>query len=253
MIAHATIIGRSHRLMQQNCQDFATSGPSAPGTTFGLVLDGCGSKYRDNNGTHPSHNEVGANLLGAYAAAFLNRNLAVSGQPLAVSNQQFVEDVVSQLYQACVTYLDCLVTLHPFQDENERRRFVATRLLCTMLGFVVTPETAVCFWSGDGYLVINDEIVPLDSENHPDYPAYQLLHGERNGRFNMLTIRSRPELTRLAVTSDGWQSEQLQQLDKPQKSLALHRWMNVQSRQRGSFEDDGAIAIYAITNKTNDR
>ncbi len=244
MISSATIMGRSHRIMQQNCHDFAQSSTISSQTVYGLVLDGCGSKYRDATGSYASHNEVGANLLGTYAATFLDKQLTINKKQKTKNEEEALEELVAQLYRACVTYLDCLVTLHPFQDELERRRFVATRLLCTLVGFVVTEETAVCFWSGDGYVGINDEIISLDCNNRPDYLAYQVLGGSGNGRFNTLTIRDRSSLKRLFVATDGWQTTQLTQLVKPQKSLALQRWVNIQARERGSFEDDGAIAIY---------
>jgi hypothetical protein len=233
----ATIIGRSHRLMQQNCQDFATANQASALPTFGIVLDGCGSKFRDETGVYPANNEVGANLLGTFAATFLQRNLASSKKNKAI------EKIVNQLYQASVTYLDCLTTLLPYHNR-ERKRFIATRLLCTMVGYVVTEETAVFFWSGDGYLGINDEIIALESNNRPDYLAYQLLEGRENGRFNTLTVRNRKNLNRLFVATDGWKSHQFRALPHPKNSLALQRWMNVQAKERGIFEDDGAIAVY---------
>jgi len=242
-------------MVQQNCQDFAVGKVISPNTAFGLVLDGCGSKYRDASGTYPSNNEVGANLFGTYAAAFLSNQLIINNQQSTINNQRktkdgilALENIFTRLYKACLTYLDCLLMLHPFQDDFERRRFVATRLLCTLVGFVMTEETAVCFWSGDGYLGINDEIISLDSNNHPDYLAYQVLDGKiyegSNGRFNTLTIRDRSSLNRLLVATDGWKSTQFAQLNQPQKSLTLQRWMNIQARERGNFEDDGAVAIY---------
>ena len=75
MINHATLIGRSHRLRQQNCHDYAISGAPAPGCAFGLVLDGCGSKYHAGTAVYPSHNEVGAKLLGKFIASSLSHTL----------------------------------------------------------------------------------------------------------------------------------------------------------------------------------
>ncbi|MCA9929415.1 MAG: protein phosphatase 2C domain-containing protein [Anaerolineales bacterium] len=236
MITTGSIIGRSHRLMQQNCQDAAVGGTLTPDVAFGLVLDGCGSKYREESGIHPSHNEIGAHLLGAYADAFLQQ--ALTAQDIEL------DSLPARLYQACLTYLDCLVTLHPFQTNEDRHRFIATHLLATLVGFVVTPETAVCFWAGDGYLRINDNIIPLESNNHPDYLAYQLLPGRENGRFHTLTVRERDNLNRLAVATDGWRTDLLSTLPETQTNLALQRWLNVQARTRGNFEDDGAIAVY---------
>jgi hypothetical protein len=100
-------------------------------------------------------------------------------------------------------------------------------------------ETAVFFWSGDGYLCHNGEITQLDSHNEPDYLAYHL--DAPNGRFQTLTIKNP---TWLAVASDGWTADLLTQLSTPHSSLALQRWLNKQAKERGKFEDDGAIAIW---------
>jgi hypothetical protein len=244
VINPATIIGRNHRLMQQNCQDTAVAIKLSDEIAFGLVFDGCGSKHKDKTGTFSSHNEVGAHLLGAFAAAFLRKQLTMNRQHTPITNQQLAAEVVAQLYQACVTYLDCLVSLHPFTNEAERRCFIATNLLSTIVGFVVTPQTAVCFWSGDGTLCINGELISLDSNNRPEYLAYQLLGSEGNGRFNQLTIHQRNQLEWLAVATDGWKPDYLAQLDQPRPAIALQRWINVAARQREQFEDDGAVVVW---------
>ena len=62
MLNDAAIIGRTHRLTHQNCHDAAYTGAPQPGYAFGLVLDGCGSKYRKGGQASSSHNEVGAKL-----------------------------------------------------------------------------------------------------------------------------------------------------------------------------------------------
>ncbi len=245
-LSQAVINGRSHRLMQKNGQDVAVTGQPATGYAFGLVLDGCGSKQHDSDGTTPSQNEVGANLLGQYAATFIENQLPT------VKNRHAIYPFLGQLYRACVTYLDCVTTLIPWKIEPDRRRFINSRLLATLIGFVVTPETAVCFWAGDGYLCINDEIISLDSNNRPNYLAYQLLESRENDfhaatktrNFNSLTIHNRPQLERLAVATDGWNNELLTQLSQPRPSLSLQRWINIQARQRKNFDDDGAAAIF---------
>ena len=86
MIQHATINGRSHHIFRQNSHDFALSGGAGEGVCYGLALDGCGSK--------PSHNEVGATLLGQFAASTLQQALA------ALDDQQepaYDHDLASRL------------------------------------------------------------------------------------------------------------------------------------------------------------
>ncbi len=249
MISHAMVNGRSHRLRQQNSHDFASSGNPRPGTAYGLVLDGCGSKYN----RQPSSNEVGAKLLGQSAAGWLDQRLAISDEPFAVA------DLVTALFADCVTFLQQTTALLPFADEAARTGFVMTHWLATLVGFVMTEETAVLFWQGDGYLCVNGEVTTLDSDNKPDYLAYRLLGKEAGGQGGKgdgispapplpspsanLTI-NRADVDWLAVATDGWQPDLLAQLIEPRSSLHLQRWLNVQARQPGNFEDDGAVAIW---------
>ena len=158
---------------------------------------------------------------------------------------------------ACCNYLESLLTLLPTTDPATQTRFIATHLLCTLIGFVVKEETAVFFWSGDGYLVHDGELTQLESNNHPDYLAYQLGRAAKKqgsdgeASSNPLISQSSTFQTRtiykphcLAIATDGWTADLLSQLNPPQSSLALQRWLNLQAKERGNFEDDGAISIW---------
>lgn len=272
MISQAAIHGRSHRLMQQNSHDFAITGTPSPDHAFGLVLDGCGSKYADST---PSHNEVGAKLLGQFAATWLgerftvsDKQLSVSGNQVAVNGEQSVAGMLLALHQDCVAFLRAISAAIPWCSAAAKARFVSTHLLTTLLGFVVTPATAVCFWQGDGYLVHNGDVTTLDSHNRPDYLGYRVLTPEAREEaanyrspttdYRLPITHDRPPTTEtfhtcsldrsslqwLAVATDGWQAAQLAQLNEPRSSLQLQRWLNVQARTPGSFEDDGAVAIW---------
>ena len=247
MISQATIIGRSHRLMQQNCHDVAIANTITSNCAFGLVLDGCGSKHHGAAGVHPSHNEVGAKLLGQFTAVYLTTHLP---------HHDPDETFFANLYDACTNYLQNILALLPTADSIAQTRFIATHLLCTLVGFVIKGETAVFFWSGDGYYGYNNQITQLDSHNQPDYLAYQLSHKvnkqERaknldNTQYairNTFLTHTVQNPTQLIVASDGWTADLLTQLNTPQTSLALQRWLNLQAKERGQFEDDGAIAIW---------
>ena len=152
------------------------------------------------------------------------------------------DEIVAQLHQATLTFLRQLTTAIPFANDDARTRFIATQLLCTVVGFVARPRDAFFFWAGDGCLGINEEVIILESDNRPDYLAYALLDDHPHP-FHTLSVRRRETLTRLAVATDGWQPDQLRQLCQPLTSLALQRQVNQQAQQRGFFEDDGGIAI----------
>jgi hypothetical protein len=243
MISHAAILGRAHRLRQHNCQDFAATASPAPHLAIGIVCDGCGSKFVGNGrlraGSTPSHNETGANLLGQFAIDFLSQKLADLPTPLC---PETVEAVLADLHLAALTFLHHLTAHFP---TARRREFVATRLLTTLVGFVRTAETAVFFWQGDGFLIANGAICPLNSHNQPDYLAYQLLQPNPAQTNFQLAFVPQPEKVRwIAVATDGWSAHLLGQLEEPRPSLTLQRWLNVQSQQRGQFDDDGAVAIW---------
>lgn len=220
MISTGAVIGRSHRLLGMNGQDAVYAGNG-----WGVVLDGCGSKHRDENGRLPSHNEIGSTLLGQYLAGRL-------AHPERVD--------VGALYGDCLTFLQKLLALYTF-DEQEKVRFVASHLLCTVVGFVVQDALTTFFWSGDGHLVMDGEVVVLESGNMPNYLAYQLLTPDDEAGFETHTI---PTPAWCAVATDGWQAHHLRQLEIPQKPLKLQRWMNQLAREKGVFEDDGATAVW---------
>lgn len=252
MISQATINGRSHRLMQQNSHDFAISGSATPGYAFGLVLDGCGSKYADGT---PSHNEVGAKLLGQFAATWIDKQITANSKP-PIADKESLAEALKHLHQACVTFLQTISQTIPWSRQTDAMRFVSTHLLTTLLGFVITPEAACLFWQGDGYLIHNDNLITLDSNNRPNYLGYCVLaNRERGGDEALNAQRStcdsfytrfldRTTLQWLAVATDGWQTAQLAQLSEPRSSLQLQRWLNVQSREPGKFEDDGSVVVW---------
>lgn len=239
MINHATIIGRSHRLMQHNCQDFAVSAAPAPNVALGLICDGCGSKFQQNGRTYPSHNEVGANLIGQFASDFLTQQLADMTQPACPDT---LESLLAELHTDLLAFLQQLVSHFPAETH---RQFVVTRLLATLVGFIHTPETAVFFWQGDGFLAVDGTVCQLDSGNQPSYLAYQLHQPEpTEANFQLAFVPQPEQIHWLAVASDGWHTELLTQLAEPRPALTLQRWLNRQAQQRGQFDDDGAVAIW---------
>jgi hypothetical protein len=253
MLAQAVVIGRNHRLMNQNCQDFAVTGAPEPGYAYGIVLDGCGGKYREKSesygrpSTYPSQNEVGARILGQFMAQWFENNL---GQPSLVC-------LAKKLGLTVELFIRDFMVIMGHRHPEEQRRFAHTNLLATIVGFAVTPTEGCFFWAGDGYLKLREEITPLDFNNQPPYLAYTaLMNGDKsNGQFN--NGRSKIEswvfpmtddVTSLAVATDGWQPNQLAQVERPHDSLSLQRWVNVEARQRGRFEDDGAIVLWVNDN-----
>jgi hypothetical protein len=240
MLNHATIIGRNHRLWQQNGQDAAASGTLPNGLLFGLALDGCGSKYRPAatgpQPALPSHNETGAHLLKQFAADWLHSYATL---------QPDLPQTVHDLACACRSFLNCLAVLWPAASP-QRQQFVATHLLTTIVGFLLSEREgeAILFWAGDGFVCLGDDVLSLDSGNRPNYPAYTVLDpGSPLFRFHNCQL-SLSDVPWLAVASDGWDECSLSRLASPRPGLELQRWLNLRARERGAFDDDGAVAVW---------
>lgn len=246
MINQTVVIGRSHRIMQQNCQDFSAAREFQNGFAFGVVLDGCGSKYRGFGRPIPSSNEVGSKLLGHFANAYLTEALAELGAADDVERED-LQELIDGLHIGSLSFLENLLMPIPFAAEQERAEFTATNLLCTMLGFIVTPDEAAFFWAGDGFLCRDSHVTRLDSGNQPDYIAYQLSNsdiGGATGSFQVEFIDTWSQCNWLAVATDGWSESLVGELETPRENLSLQRWVNCEARKRGQFEDDGAAAIW---------
>jgi hypothetical protein len=255
MLAQAAIIGRQHRLMNHNCQDFALTRSPEPGCCYGLVLDGCGGKYRETADspegssfqTYISQNEVGAKVTGQFMGQWLERHLC---------RQEYLDRLPEKLQLATERFLEGFVSSLGFTGAKKKERFVRTNLLATVLGFVMTPAEGCFFWMGDGYLAQNGEVTVLDWANQPPYLAYNLLSlpcqfSGKGGEMQSRRFSVDEELKWVAVATDGWQPNRLAELERPQSSLHLQRWVNVEARQRGSFEDDGAVAMWVKDDDCN--
>jgi hypothetical protein len=230
--------------MGQNCHDFASTGEPFPGNCFGVVLDGCGSKFRTGKTASTPNNEVGAKLLGAFLSNVLNERLAQIG-----AGDPDLAALAAELHQRSLAYLAALLASIGLTGRRERTRFAATHLLTTLLGYIVTPKEAVFFWCGDGYLCHDGRITRLESDNRPHYLAYELFSEEAGSGIDppglhMASIGAFSQTSWLAVATDGWNSDSLKQLATPRSTLALQRWLNVQARSRNLFNDDAAVATW---------
>jgi hypothetical protein len=232
-VTSAAIIGRTHRLRQQNNQDAAFCAQPTADTTIGLVLDGCGSGARS---------EIGANLLGQFITNWLCEEL---------QNRQPVNACLEKVGPAALVYLDNLTQLTTGQTAVANPSFIAAHLLTTLVGFIVTPDEAAFFWRGDGYLCQDGRIERLEADNQPDYLAYDLLNGG-DGRLQTRPIPLDPAPQWLAVATDGWREDDLAALAAPRADLELIRWINQLAQQRDHFDDDGAVAVAGQRRRTID-
>jgi len=77
--------------------------------------------------------------MGEFIFDYLKNHLpALDQQPYC--QKLAVKSLLTKLFNRCLGFLSNLIDLFPFSSELNRRRFIATHLLSTIVGFVVTPE-----------------------------------------------------------------------------------------------------------------
>lgn len=214
--ASASVLGRDHAVLRRNRQDAALSGTLGGRAAYGVVADGCGQG---------AGSEVGAQLSACVAAAAIERELGL-GVALAGIDARVVAAVVSALADAA----------QHVAGRAAREAFVRERLMATVVAFVVRDEEAVVFASGDGALLVDDELIELDHDNRPGYPAYELF-GRRVDVFTRRWLGPR----RIAVATDGVDAATLRRV----AGLSGHRLSRelVLAQRGGGLADDASVAI----------
>lgn len=218
-LAGASTLGRDHAALRRSSQDAFAYG-SRGDVAWGVVSDGCGSG---------AHSEVGAGLAAALLNAAMERFL-ITG----ISILEVPELAVSALVES-------LEKLGNAMNEARKLELLTDHLLATVVGFCVRGDEGAAFWCGDGAVVLGEEILVLEAENAPDYPAYRLL-----GRTAPVAVRpfSLGDARRVAVATDGFDCAILTGAFG-RASIPLKRWMNVRSRN-GHFRDDATIVTATL-------
>lgn len=154
-LAGGSIIGRDHRLVPRNNQDAYTI-VQGEDVTVAIVADGCGSS---------PHSEVGAQL---------GAQLVADAAHVAATQTGGITERLQWIQ------LDSLAALEAVMERmgDDFRRTVEDYFLFTIVGVVLTPETATFFAFGDGIVVINGAVSCLGPfpGNAPPYLGYGLLY-----------------------------------------------------------------------------
>lgn len=240
VIRAAKVIGKDHLRAGRNCQDgyaFKEIALGEKSFLVGAVSDGC---------SQGSRSEIGGLLIPVFIVGEIARFLQL-GIP--------TDQIPMVLYPSVVKFLDEIRLLFPIRGMAEAIDFVQNYLLATIVGFVLDEENGVIFYSGDGYLVIDDEIQKIDYQNQSPYLGYHLVPHSVLEPAKLLpnTFEVKPLKTgsaqRIAVATDGFSENLLARLWQEAKlvPLGIQLWMNYingprnPNFQSGLFYDDACI------------
>ena len=176
---------------------------------IGIVCDGCTGL------PGYSKTEVGGSLLPVFAYVRL---------------QQFIcygltlPELPRVLYQSCTEFIrDLALKIMPgdvawdypseFKKLSTQRKDIAARLnwdvtsrfradylSATMLGFVSDEHRIVVFTSGDGVVLVNNELNVIEQDDKPEYMVYSINNPGTGFSIKMYNVS---DVQRLAITCDG--------------------------------------------------
>lgn len=236
-----TILGRDHARSHRNRQDgYALKSAELNGKLFlvGAVSDGCGSGCQS---------EIAGSLLPLFVVNEIRHLLSLE-VPLG--------QIPDALYPGVLGFLEGIRKQLPFVDFKEMVDFVKNYLLATVIGFVLDGEEGVIFHAGDGFLVINNEVIKIEYEKGSPYVGYHLvprsfLRGssfELPRSFETVCVKT-ADIVRLAVATDGFTESLLSRMwsESFKGPLGIQLWLNWINGPRNSdpssglFYDDASV------------
>jgi serine/threonine protein phosphatase PrpC len=237
-INSAFIIGHEHERTKTNRQDFC--GYFLPGDGErkrygGVICDGCSA------GTY---SEVGAALIG---------NLILT---LIKAGDIAKPDVFGGYFEYNIShFLQALIECLKISPGADKINFIHHFLLTTFIFAVIEEERLVVGRSGDGVIIINDDVNIIDQQGKPHYIAYREIPpeffteppGPREDFF--ITMYPASNVHKLVIASDGLvpvirgQRQRLQEIYGTHKRQ-LQRKFNVWQQKEKLFYDDVSCIVF---------
>lgn len=228
-----SVTGSEHTFKMTNCQDKFRCA-QYDSYIVGVVCDGC---------SEGQHSEVGAGLLAEFLVRQAGRYLQSGLQP---------EAVPELLYPKALEFLKSLSgwLLGSAYTSQEEGALVRDYFLATALGFITGGEQTVIFAAGDGLILLNDLVLPINQENKPSYLAYSILDRqllseefEPASGFEAWALPT-IELERLAIWSDGFDPALAGEIwQSGPNPRSLQRKLNVWATQKRFHDDTTGILV----------
>ncbi len=175
-VASASIIGRTHRKLLYNNQDYYKVARKGD-CMVAVVCDGCGSS---------PHSEVGAMLTGEFLTNYCLQAFAEGD-----FNEVALREALYRFYA-----LVGEAALVPSKTD-----FARDTWFTTIIGCLITEDLTTVFSAGDGVIAVNDAIEVINQQNAPHYIAHHLYRGVDHP-FEVRTYKT-SQVRRILIASDG--------------------------------------------------
>lgn len=240
VLRKAQAIGRLHILDGLSMQDtlklnYVEMGDRS--AVFGVICDGC-SRDADNN---PLHSEVGSRLGADFLEGEIER---------LIRAKYSLDRIPPTIHLRLTSYLRKQVELMPFNTPQAQIRFVADKLLFTVIAFIYTERETLIFYQGDGVYIVNDKVTVIDQEDRPTYIGYHAINRNllpksvSNIPYKFETVfMPSAEIGKMAIASDslGKEPDFYPELWGHKGISGLQRRVNVWSLNDHKFKDDISI------------
>jgi len=198
-ISGGSVTGWDHLAVERNNQDahFILANPEL---TVALVADGCGSR---------SHSEVGAEIGTRILAQIIHEQYMRVFKSTKVNSQSIQQ---SPVFWDRVR-LDLAAEVRTLANRMGRSltEVISEYFLFSLVGVLIDEFQATFFCLGDGYVVINGEIIEIEplENNSPPYLAYEIIGSSLKDqspdllKFNLIKSIELDNLENFLIGTDG--------------------------------------------------
>jgi len=231
----ANLIGREHELSKRNNQDFCKTYQN-DNIIIGVICDGC---------SEGAHSEFGAKFVGNILLKYLKISSHIEWENTTMTPEAYYNSfIISELENVISKF-------NTFNTTEEKVKIIKDYFLCTTVFFMISKHTGKILIgnSGDGVVIIENQILRNDQNDKPHYLAYQCIPNEylsmnRNEMTSLyITIHNFNYFDRFAIGSDGLLALPNLQEIFGKKGRQLQRMFNVYQAKQKLFGDDTSCII----------
>jgi len=193
-IAGGTVLGRNHKDIGKNNQDFYTWDIQENEYIIGLVCDGCSSGM---------YSEVGANL----GAKIIRKAVCKHSNWLTMMSGKTVE-FLELVRHFSLTEIHVEATI---LSKESIVPVIQNYFLFTVIGFIMTNDKTIVFSIGDGVAIVNGQKYTIGpfANNAPPYMAYTTIkdavknYNEDDQHFKIIKEMNTCDVESILIGTDG--------------------------------------------------
>lgn len=174
-LVSGSVTGAHHLRLGENNQD-ALAFHADDKMIVGVVCDGCGAGKYSEIGSRIGSQLFIQHVRSLTKKLYFERRAYSDYTEPKIDSEQYWKLFCSKMIESLSGITGSISGKYSFHPLNYPQ-YIRDYFLFTIVAFVMTPETTVIVSLGDGFTVMNDELLEIPSldGNHPPYISYQLI------------------------------------------------------------------------------